>query len=481
MMDMEPAKLTLNASRGHDRDVQRVNQSIDFFKQVIVKEKDAAITKSIFSARSDELGADKDLILSSSGRLFSALYMEHYANQNACAVCTGILERGYRENATGFPHYDIPILRYILDSLGYYRSSACRDTRKGRNLEHYGQPEHRRFSYLCSAFVDSLFSMICAQTNGALYSSGAWPSIRAQAAGVIQSEFSEIRGIGSGDPRTIREFLGNSVMAIEKAGERLAKNDTFQRRWRLYVPDTSELRFMVATATDIEDDSVHAALVKAGYVRVSAVSYGKGLAARYTKLGSAEVLVCRSSAGGSGVSGSHLTVSEAVRSLKPRYLIASGICFGFKGGDLKIGDIIVSTSVVNYELVRQGETVRERGDRIPSGPTLLSAARYVMGHRRNIGEKPAAKDGLLLSGEKLVDDKSFVDRLKARFPDALGGEMEAVGLSSSAVADGTEWIVVKAICDWGYEKNKKHQAGAAQNSAEFAVELIGSLTDANTP
>jgi hypothetical protein len=65
-----------------------------------------------------------------------------------------------------------------------------------------------------------------------------------------------------------------------------------------------------------------------------------------------------------------------------------------------------------------------------------------------------------------------------RYPQAVGGDMEGVGLAAAAVRNGVPWIVVKAICDWADgKKHKKHQPLAAA-AAVSLVNYVLSQADA---
>lgn len=72
----------------------------------------------------------------------------------------------------------------------------------------------------------------------------------------------------------------------------------------------------------------------------------------------------------------------------------------------------------------------------------------------------------------LVDSGPLRDALKARYPDAEGSEMEGAAVYASSVRAGTEWIVVKGICDWGWNKNPDAQAQAAANATTLVLNLI---------
>jgi hypothetical protein len=62
--------------------------------------------------------------------------------------------------------------------------------------------------------------------------------------------------------------------------------------------------------------------------------------------------------------------------------------------------------------------------------------------------------------------------LKA-FPNAIGGEMEGRGLADAATEHKCDWLLLKAICDWGMGKNADRaqkeidQQLAAKHAAEF--------------
>ena len=86
------------------------------------------------------------------------------------------------------------------------------------------------------------------------------------------------------------------------------------------------------------------------------------------------------------------------------------------------------------------------------------------------------RPGLLLSGEKLIDDKDYRDQLIALQVEAVGGEMEGAGLYVASAEHKIDWIVIKAICDWA-DGNKsinktQRQKIAAKNAAVFVVESL---------
>lgn len=195
-------------------------------------------------------------------------------------------------------------------------------------------------------------------------------------------------------------------------------------------------------------------------------------------IGGARTFMLRSEMGSGGPSGSTTTVSEAITTLNPSAIIMVGIAFGIDENTQQIGDILISKQLLGYELQRVGTgkkselVIIPRGDRPSASPRLL--ARFRDGELHWDGAK--VRFGLVLSGDKLVDNIDFRDQLCTLEPEAIGGEMEGEGLYSAAHRAKIDWIMVKAICDWAdgkKDKNKsRRQETAAHNAASFVLHVI---------
>jgi nucleoside phosphorylase len=73
----------------------------------------------------------------------------------------------------------------------------------------------------------------------------------------------------------------------------------------------------------------------------------------------------------------------------------------------------------------------------------------------------------------VVNSQRLVGQLREKFPDAIAGEMEGAGVYEATLLDPKpDWIMVKAISDWGYDKTDAGQPKAARNAAEFATHVI---------
>ena len=122
---------------------------------------------------------------------------------------------------------------------------------------------------------------------------------------------------------------------------------------------------------------------------------------------------------------------------------------------------------MDYETGRaESAGFRPRGSSYEARAAVVSSARQAAGARKDV------RFGQILSGSKLVDDPVFRANLKARYPDAIGGEMEGIGLVSACERHGTPWLLAKAICDWGFGKTSDAQADAARRSVEFCLDFL---------
>lgn len=205
-------------------------------------------------------------------------------------------------------------------------------------------------------------------------------------------------------------------------------------------------------------------------------------------IGGVRTFMVRSEMGAVGLSGSTTTVFEALERLGSSAVIMVGIAFGVDHEKQRIGDILVSRQLVEYELQRVG-TDREgkpdiipRGDRVSASPRLLD--RFRDGELSWQGAP--VKFGLILSGLKLVDNLDLRDQLRRHEPEAMGGEMEGAGLYDAAQFHRADWILVKAICDWAdgkkYENKSQRQQEAARNAAQFVIHVLarGGLAEVKT-
>lgn len=169
-----------------------------------------------------------------------------------------------------------------------------------------------------------------------------------------------------------------------------------------------------------------------------------------------------------------IAAHEAITFWDPKALVMVGIAFGH-GRKQKMADVLVSEKIIQYEPERMGVERIPRGDSPVAGTVLLDRFKNVLAwtFNRPDATQCAILTGALLSGEKLVDNQAFKAQLFKAFPEAIGGDMEGAGVASAAERLKKEWIVVKAICDWGDgKKHGKHQRLAAAAAADLVRHVL---------
>lgn len=181
--------------------------------------------------------------------------------------------------------------------------------------------------------------------------------------------------------------------------------------------------------------------------------------------------------GSGGVGGTQQAVDKGIRALSPTAVIAVGIAFGVNENKQEIGDILLSKQLQLYDLQRVGQGgIIFRGDKPHASPRLIN---IFEGVAQTSWSGAVVRPGMILSGEKLIDDIDYRDQLLKMQNEAVGGEMEGAGLYVSSADHKVDWIVVKSICDWADGKKSRNKASrqrkASQNAADFIVYVLSQV------
>ena len=175
------------------------------------------------------------------------------------------------------------------------------------------------------------------------------------------------------------------------------------------------------------------------------------------------------------------TIPEPVKKVvKAEYVIAIGVCFGAKesktkelGNKTNMGDIIIAESIIDTtEKHHEGVKIIVIPETYHCGEKLFNMLR----HDDTIeteGKSVKIHHGHLASEESLYRSAKHKEEILGQVPQALGGEMEANGIREVADREKFEWIVIKAIVEWGDEdKNKKWQPFGAVSCARYVLECL---------
>lgn len=194
------------------------------------------------------------------------------------------------------------------------------------------------------------------------------------------------------------------------------------------------------------------------------------------EVGGARVFLVESQMGTKTPGGSYSTTLHSIRDVDPSFVIMVGFAFGVDPEVQKIGNILVSSEIQDYELQRVGQQQTiPRGPRVHASPKLLDLFKASRFHW-DANDPSEIQFCLLLSGDKVIDNIEFRDELLQRFSDAKGGEMEAIGVSNAASEMHKDWIIVKAISDFADGKKNvgkdERQRLAASRAASFVMHTL---------
>lgn len=443
-------------------------------RKVLARE-DLAITRDLLETNRGGASLSPSEIEATT-RAVSALYMKNYASQRGLATCTGIPSFPYREVSANFPLYDYPILRRALCALGGDPFVFRQPTEE--LITYYASTEHRQFAYFLEAFLESAAASIKARVNQ--------PNAIAPLRTLFEQFFvRDLDGNGSSRYASFGDFFSRGIVTLLASGNRVAKKDgMFGETWRRYVNSQNTGLIAITTATEREATALFKALEEQGFQRSRPISVGDGVVQEFSRGHTQKIIHLPTSAGSLGVNSAGMVLPNVLSELDIKYLVSAGICFGLKPEKegrpyQRYGDVLIATAIQDYITERVGKIRVNRGDRVPASPGLLQAARLARSQPSH--SKFSISEGLMLSGQKLVDSKDLVIELRREFPDAIGGEMEGNAVAAASLYKGRQWILIKGICDWGMEKEDKWQAIAAAHACKLAVAAVVVLLEAEKP
>ncbi len=193
------------------------------------------------------------------------------------------------------------------------------------------------------------------------------------------------------------------------------------------------------------------------------------------EIGGVGVFLAKSEIGSVNLGSSLQTVQKAIEALRPTAVFLVGIAYGIDESNQKIGDVLVSKQLLLWESQRIGENkIVLRGDKPHASPRLINYLDSARLHWNN--SSVDVHFGLILSGEKLVDNIDYRKELSRIEPEAIGGEMEGAGLYVACQDAKVDWVLVKSICDWADGRKREcmddRQQLAARNTAAFIVHAL---------
>lgn len=448
-------------------------------RTALFNREERAITFALFRPYLEAGGAYPSAAKYSVRRQISRGYTAHYMAHAFGDLATGIPGLSFFDPLSkAFPDYDIELLGQLLVLCGM-----------GHVIAGPFQPnEIGLLSFAAKRQSDLLFRIASSNIRVILRTFHLFATQELSANPGYQGDLFGLRYIMK---MSIRDYLRSTSASIEYSDadyisklaiasssllRTMKSHPELRRAYEMANAQVGEKtpRLLIATATKIERDTV---LKIATGVTGSTALPEFGSRRGYFRLGNVggvEAFLVQSEMGSVGPGGSLSTIADALDDIKPIGVIMVGIAFGVDEKKQKIGEIIVSKQLQNYELVRVGtnssgrKAITPRGDRVTASTLMLSRLRIA--EAGWTGSK--VRFGLLLSGEKLVDSEDYRHELQELSSEADGGEMEGAGLYTAAIDRKIDWIIVKAICDWADGNKGRNKARRQAMAAEQAVGFV---------
>jgi nucleoside phosphorylase len=242
---------------------------------------------------------------------------------------------------------------------------------------------------------------------------------------------------------------------------------------------------LLVTATDLETEITHQKLNPlTGYDKIIKVFDGD-LTIYLGCLGNYKVAQVQSSMGSISRDSSIMTVSNALKRTNSKVVVMVGIAFGVNPEVQNIGDVLISESIVPYNLKKVGKTTIKRGIEAPSSKVLLNRFKNIKTtwqYFLSDNSKAQLIPTRLLSGEELIDNITHRNKLLKQYPDSRGGEMEGAGVYS-ACDNIADWIIIKGICDFADgnkgEHKEERQTIAINSALSACLEVFNSFSAFN--
>lgn len=235
-------------------------------------------------------------------------------------------------------------------------------------------------------------------------------------------------------------------------------------------------KILFVTALQLEFDAVKSYLTDINPVMhpETGTYYDKGV---FTEEGTSfEVFIVEAGAGNSRAAEE---TGRAISFFKPNYVFFVGVAGGIK--DVALGDVVVSTKVIGYEMGKADDEFKPRPDVFQSSYKLEQLAKFVK--RENIWGDSTFNSFVapIAAGEKVVSStrtETFA-HIKKYVSDALAVEMEGAGFLLAVRAYAAQGIVIRGISDLLEHKEEADKSGsqpiAANNAAAFSFQMLRQL------
>lgn len=180
---------------------------------------------------------------------------------------------------------------------------------------------------------------------------------------------------------------------------------------------------------------------------------------------------------------------DAIRRWQPRYVLLVGIAGGITSAGVKLGDVLLSDQVADYELAKvtnTGPEIRWQVHRVDQ--RLLIAAQNFDGGNFHLtacsrpdSQRPQVHFGPICTGNKVIADQSLAQQLQDVWKKLIGVEMEAGGVANAASQSARQpgFFMIRGVSDLA-DSNKdsaevrQWRPYACEIAAAWAIEFLKS-------
>ena len=233
----------------------------------------------------------------------------------------------------------------------------------------------------------------------------------------------------------------------------------------------SHFPFLFVTANENEKAAFEQQFKKDGENYVKGAPYSFGMFGNY------KVAWFHLPSQGTANADATILCGKVIEEVSPIAVIMLGIAFGANENVQKIGDVLVSKIILNYDSRKvRGNSTKYMEIPKEVGFQLFNAFSNNVHQWQypstNESERFKVIPGAILTGSALIDNYAFRKKLLTDFAEyqPVGGEMEAYGIYAQCRLLGVgEWIIVKSICDWGHDKQNSQKEEWQKTAADSAV------------
>lgn len=175
---------------------------------------------------------------------------------------------------------------------------------------------------------------------------------------------------------------------------------------------------------------------------------------------------------------------DLIKDLDPKYVVLIGIAAGYDDDGLKLGDVVVSDSIIDYDYTKEfNEKTLNRQRMFNSDPYLIECVKKFKWDGKIETKKPDGssdpniKVGHIATGNKVIASTIYKEKIKSIHDKIIAIEMESGGVADAAqqLKNPIGILVIKGISDMGdKDKGDDWHEYSANVAAQFFVDFLRS-------